>query len=96
VEDTGGAVKSLMLEDLNALTPTQAYAKATENLEHLLISGVIQMQLFAHGPAGQPFIFVSDHWGAPACILLPNLPTLAKNSLNTEEICLSIPTAKPC
>jgi hypothetical protein len=81
VEETGGAVKSLTLEDLNALgmTPTQACAKTTENLEHLLISGVIQMQLFG------------DHWGAAACILLPNLPTLAKNSLNTEEICLSIP-----
>ena len=93
VEDIGGAVKSLKSEDLNDidLTPTQAYAKAIENLENLLISGVIQMQLFAQGPDGKPFILVGGHWGAAACILLPNLPSLAKNSLHTEEICLSIP-----
>ena len=93
VEDLGGAVKSLKLEDLNtiSLTVAEAYAKAVENLENLLISGVIQIQLFAQGPDGKPFILVGGHWGAAACIFLPNLPTLAKNSLKAEEICLSIP-----
>jgi hypothetical protein len=93
VEDMGGAVKSLKLENLNAidLTPPQAYAKAIGNLERLLISGVIQMQLFAQGSNGKPFILVGGHWGAAACILLPNLPNLAKNGLNSDEICLSIP-----
>jgi hypothetical protein len=93
VEEMEGVVKSLKAEDLNALnlTPTQAYAKAIENLENLLIDGVIQMQRFAQGPNGRPFILVGGHWGAAACILLPNLPNLAKNSLQTEELCFSIP-----
>jgi hypothetical protein len=93
VEDVGGAVKSLKSEDLNtiSLTPTQAYERAIENLENLLMSGVIQMQLFAQGPDGKPFILVGSHWAAAACILLPNLPNLARNSLHTDEICLSIP-----
>ena len=93
VEKMDGAVKSLKSEDLSVinLTPTQAYAKAIENLENLLISGVIQMQVFAQGPDGKPFILVGGHWGAAACVLLPNMPNLARNSLHTEEICFSIP-----
>src|ERR1700722_354061 len=93
VEDMDGAVKSVKSEDLNAinLTPTQAYAKAIENMENLLISGVIQMQLFAQGPDGKPFIHLGGHWEAAACFLLPNMPNVAKTSLHTEEICLSIP-----
>ena len=93
VEDVDGLVRSLMPEDLTALSlsPPEAHAKAMENLENLFISGVIQVQRFEQGPDRRPFILVGGHWGAAACVPLANLPNLAKENLHTEEICLSIP-----
>jgi hypothetical protein len=93
VENLDGLVKNFSTRDANALqwTPAQAFACAATNLENLLRSAAIGMQMFSSGPGSRPFILIGGHWAAASCIVLPGLFELATRNLGSTEICLSIP-----
>jgi hypothetical protein len=87
-----------LLEGVNAellkraqLSLDAAYALAAQNLEGLLRSHTIRLQVFDGGPEGLPFVLVGGHWEAAAAILQPKLHALAAGALKTNELCASVP-----
>lgn len=92
IQNLDGLAGSIRGEDLAAakLTPKEAHARAVENLVILVKSGAITMRLFK-GPQEKPFIIFTDHWLAAACVLLPDLRTLATKNLGTERFCICLP-----
>ena len=93
VEDRDGMIRNVTAEDLAglALTSSQAHAKALDNLGALVKARTVVMKLQSNGPRGKPFVILSGHWAAAACILLPESRTLAGKHLGTEELCVSVP-----
>ena len=73
------------------LSPAQAGERALTNLEVLMKSGAIQMQVFPSGSPGRSFILAGGHWAAATAMLLPGLRRLAAQTLHAEELCASVP-----
>lgn len=44
-----------------------------------------------NGPQGKPFIIFTGHWLSAACVLLPDLRTLASKNLSTDNFCICLP-----
>ena len=92
-ENLDGLIKNFTTRDANALqwTSAQAFACAATNIENLMSSGAVGMQMFSSGPGSRPFILIGGHWAASSCIVLPRLFELATKNLGSTEICISIP-----
>ena len=93
VEEFTRTVKSLTLEKLHNLhlTPELARTQAQENLEQALKTGLIGSTVFPKGPQNKPFILIGGHWAASACCTLSLIPDLARNRLQCQEVCFSVP-----
>jgi len=86
-------VKSMTEENLQKmhLTAEQLRAQALQNLEHALKSGTIGSTEFPKGPGDKPFILIGGHWAASACCILPLMPGLARQKLQSQDVCFSVP-----
>lgn len=93
VLDHDGVVEGVSAERLKhaQLGLDAAYALAAQNLESLLRSHTLKLQVFEGGPEGQSFVLVGGHWEAAATILQPKLHALVASALNTTELCASVP-----
>ncbi len=93
VQDQDGLVQNVTPDDLNAskMNAEAAHKKALDNLQGLFSSGKIKAMKYDEGPQDRPFIVIGEHWGAAACILLPQVRVFAQKNLGTDEILASIP-----
>jgi hypothetical protein len=93
VHDLDGVCRNVLAEELEKarLSPVQAHAQGSENLENLAKQPVFQTSLHRTKAQDLPFILWGGHWLAASCIRLPRLFELASKHLNTNDICVSIP-----
>lgn len=92
VEELGGVCSNIQVEQLadEGLTIEAAHELAIENLQALARSTAIHKSLQGL-PNGQRFVAWEGHWLTASCLRLPGLADWARKTLETEQICASIP-----
>jgi hypothetical protein len=97
VHDIDGLCQGVLPDELTAagMDAPALHRRALHNLESLAEGSDIQKSKH-QAPGGMPFILWSSHWLAASCIRLPGLHAFASKLLNTDMVCVSVPSGSPC
>jgi predicted cupin superfamily sugar epimerase len=93
VEDIDGMVRNVTAAQLTALhlSASDARQRALDNLDELMKTGTVHMQVFPSGPQGKAFILAGGHWATASTMLLPGFRKVAAKALHDNDLLVSAP-----